>query len=164
MPDPERYREALLVLRPAWVDALTHAENRDAQTGRAGRLLQQPHPSAAEDRLEEQARDRLEDPIVGYERDRQSDSHRGDPAVGVVVPLTERMPDALAVSPEPRIDLDELRPGPHDLGLTDARLEPARAVLAPAPTYGAVTQLGDGLERDECWPTGDEWLVQRGEG
>lgn len=86
-----------------------------------------------------------------HKRDPEAKRCGGDPTVGVVVTLMERVPDALAIDAELRVGEHQLGTGVHDLGFVDPGFELPHPHLAPAPSERAVPQLGGSLEADESW-------------
>jgi hypothetical protein len=105
--------------------------------------------SGSGDRLEHEARHAAEDPVVGDERNAKPQRGRGNPAIGIVLSLAERVADGFAIHSQLRADLDKLRAGVDDLGALDLRVELEHPCWAPAAAQRTVPELGDGLERDK---------------
>ncbi len=110
--------------------------------------------------LHHEAWDICENAVVGHERDPEPNRRCGHPAVGVVIPLSERMSDPLALDPQMGVAQDELRPRIHRLGSRDPRLELPHSSFTPVPQETAVTKFRGGLEGDQRWPTDDDRLVE----
>ncbi len=100
-----------------------------------------------------------EDAVVGHERDPEPNGRRSHPAVGVLIPLSERMSDPLALDPETGVGQDELRAGMHRLGSSDPRLELPHSSFTPVSEESAVPEFRRGLEGDEGWPADDDRLI-----
>ncbi len=89
-------------------------------------------------RVEREAGNVAEDSVVGDERDPKAQCGSGDPAVGVVLALGERMAGGLAVGSKLGVDEYELGAGVNDLGLMDLGVELELPRCAPAVTERAV--------------------------
>jgi hypothetical protein len=84
------------------------------------------------------------------------DRRRGDPAVGRVCFLPERVARGTAVSAQLGIDRHERGAAVNDLDPRDLRFQLEHPRVAPAPADRAVAELGSRLKRDDCRPSGDE--------
>ncbi len=58
---------------------------------------------------------RAEDAVVRHERHREVNRGGGDPSIGIVIRLGERVPGAFAGNPEIDVRGQQRRPGPDDL-------------------------------------------------
>jgi len=87
-----------------------------------------------------------EDSVVGHQRDTEPDGRRRDPPVGVMVPLSQNVPAALAAHPGVDLRLHEVVVRPHHLGAGDVEREALKAVLAPSPKACSVAGFGHRLE------------------
>jgi hypothetical protein len=71
-------------------------------SGHAVQWLWEPCPSpyglSLRRRLEQQAGDVLEDSVIRHESDAEANRRSGNPTIGVVVALMERVPDVLAIA------------------------------------------------------------------
>jgi len=159
---PVRVRLAPSPKRPAKRDLFVclrvrrHRERRGRgyQTGACG-IWAAVH-SAGWERLELETRCVAEDSVVRHEWDRKTDRSGGDPAVGGMSLLGERVAGRLAVGAELCVDDNELRAAVNNLNPLKLRFQPEHPSVAPASTDPAVPQLSSGLERDERGPARDE--------
>ena len=87
-----------------------------------------------------------EDAVVGDEW--QAEAHRrgGDPAIGVVLTLSQSVARVGACGSEPGVGEDEFGSRVDDLDAPELGLELEHAGLAPAATQRAVPNLSLGLE------------------
>lgn len=100
----------------------------------------------------------LEDAVVGDERDAEAERGGGDPSVGVVLALTEAVPDALAGDAKIGVEADQVTSGVHDFGPGDLDLHAPEAGGTPVSKESAVANLGDSLKRDELDAADEERL------
>ena len=105
----------------------------------------------------------LENAIVRDERDAEAERGGGDPAIGIVLPLAERVTNLHAVGAEARVGGDELVAGVDDFDSGDLGVELPQTRVAPAAPERSVAQVRHGLERHERGSADDDRLVQRDE-
>lgn len=96
--------------------------------------------------LHDEARCVLEDAVVGDQRNPESDGRGGDPTVGIMLTLAERVAGALAGDAEFGVGADEIGAGEDDLDTSERGLHAAKSRVAPSTEERAVANLGHGLE------------------
>ena len=94
--------------------------------------------SAGSKRLELEAGRAPKDSVVRDKWNPQPDRGGGDPAVGGVLLLAERVAGGYAVSAKLRVDRHKLRSAVNDLDSLDRRFHPEHPRLAPAAAYCAI--------------------------
>lgn len=85
-----------------------------------------PGPGVRSESLEDQARGVAEDAVVGDQWDAQANRGRCDPAIGVVVPLCERVSRTMAVHSQLGVDPHELWARMNDLDLGEFSIDPIK--------------------------------------
>ncbi len=101
----------------------------------------------------------FEDAVVRHERDAKSERRGGNPAIGVVVTLAQRVPDPFARDPQLDVGPHEITAGVDDLGASNLGIQAVQAGAAPSAEEGAIAELGDGLERKEGRTADKEGLI-----
>src|SRR4029450_5082757 len=83
-------------------------------------------------RLKLELRGVFENAIVRDERDAEAERGGGDPAIGIVLPLAERVTNLHAVGAEARVGGDELVAGVDNFDSGDLGVELPQTLVAPA--------------------------------
>ena len=96
---------------------------------------------------------------MGDDRHAEPEGAGCDPAVCLVVVVTEAVADLGALVAELDVGRQEAGTRPDDLSRCDPIIEPAQAPFSPTGPSGAVAHLGDTHEGDEDRSSGEKSLV-----